>query len=174
AGVDGCVLTDGDEYRIYKVNVPLDADEKLFFQMRLSNCPEAEVAKTLTYISRSNLEENLLEVIWKAHFVDRRVKQTLQEMIGSAHKGLIRLIRSRFSDLKPREIAEPLRRLDVRIASIPPPDPTTHARKTAPKRPGGEKKRKQKPHVDYGVTRGDLTSAGFFVPPLKLFRRYKG
>jgi len=174
AGVDWCVLTDGDEYRIYKVNVPLDADEKLFFQMRLSNCPEAEVTKTLTYISRSNLEDNLLEVIWKAHFVDRRVKQTLQDMIGSAHKGLIRLIRSRFSDLKPREIAESLRRLDVRIDSITTSDPTVHARQTAPKRPGGEKKRKQKSHVDYGVTLADLISAGLLVPPLKLFRRYKG
>lgn len=30
AGVEWCVLSDGDEYRFYNANAPLDAEEKLF------------------------------------------------------------------------------------------------------------------------------------------------
>ncbi len=33
AGVEWCVLADGDEYRFYKANAPLDADDKLFFKL---------------------------------------------------------------------------------------------------------------------------------------------
>jgi len=74
AGVEWCVLTDGDEYRFYNATVAVDAEEKMFFNIRLSEAKEAEAAKSLDLISRSNMEENLLDVLWAAHFVDRRVK----------------------------------------------------------------------------------------------------
>ena len=68
AGVEWCVLTDGDEYRFYNANAPVDAEEKLFCLVKLSKGDEAETLKTLTLISRSNMEENLLDVLWNAHY----------------------------------------------------------------------------------------------------------
>src|SRR4051794_29111200 len=95
AGVEWCVLTDGDEYRFYNATAPLDAEEKLFCRIRLSEDKESDATKTLTLISRSNMEENILDVLWVAHYVDRRVKSALQQMFASPEKGLIRLIRLR-------------------------------------------------------------------------------
>src|SRR5262249_46228001 len=77
AGVEWCVLTDGDEYRFYNAAALVDAEEKLFCQVRLSNSQPGEALKTLGLISRNNLEENVIDVLWSAHFVDRRVKETL-------------------------------------------------------------------------------------------------
>jgi len=63
AGVEWCILTDGDEYRFYNATVALDAEEKLFFKIRLSDNPEEEAARILKLISRANMEENLLETL---------------------------------------------------------------------------------------------------------------
>src|SRR4051795_9611370 len=117
AGVEWCVLTDGDEYRFYKANAPVDAEEKLFCLVRLSKDDEAETLKTLTLISRSNMEENFLDVLWNAHYVDRRVKHTLQGLFSTPDKSLIRLIRLREPKLTPKDIVESLRRLDLRFES---------------------------------------------------------
>src|SRR4051794_13115153 len=88
AGVEWCVLTDGDEYRFYNATVPLDAEEKLFCVIKLSVDELKDVINTLNLISRGNMEENILDVLWIAHYVDRRVKHALQEMLGSTDKGL--------------------------------------------------------------------------------------
>src|SRR5262249_30290945 len=120
AGVEWCVLTDGDEHRFYNATAPIDAEEKLFCRVRLTEDEPGDVAKTHTLISRSNMEENLLDVLWSAHFVDRRVKQAVQEMFSSTDKSLVRIIRQKEPKLTPKDIVESLRRLDVRIESLTP------------------------------------------------------
>ena len=47
AGVEWCVLTDGDEYRFYNATAAVDAEEKLFCRVRLTDDPIGEVATTL-------------------------------------------------------------------------------------------------------------------------------
>src|SRR5262249_42027946 len=61
AGVEWCVLTDGDEYRFYNATAAVDAEEKLFCRVRLTADAIGDVVKTLTLISRSNMEENILD-----------------------------------------------------------------------------------------------------------------
>jgi hypothetical protein len=178
AGVEWCMLTDGDEYRFYNATAPLDADEKLFCSVRLSTDDAGEVARTLSLISRRNMEENILDVLWSAHYVDRRVKQSLQDMFSTPDGGLIRLIRQREAKLTPKDIQESLRRLDLRIESVTPlPEPVKRAPKsngegTPPKRPKPARKDKKKAH--FGVTLTQLIQAHYLKPPLWLFRKYKG
>src|SRR5262245_19419088 len=117
AGVPWCVLSDGDEYAFYNATAAVDAEEKLFCRIKLTEVSAEEAANTLTLISRANMEENLLDVLWSAYFVDRRVRQALQGMLGTADRGLVRLIRRREPKLTPKEIIESIRRLDVRIDS---------------------------------------------------------
>jgi hypothetical protein len=182
AGVVWCVLTDGDEYRFYNATAPLDADEKLFCQVKLSGDDESDVANTLTLISRSNMEENFLDVLWNAHYVDRRVKQTLQEMFSSPDKRLIRLIRSREPKLSPKDILESIRRIDIRIESATPiREDLTAIRQgsgdrgeaVSKTRTSGSKTKKYKIKV-FGVPLSDLIRSGQLRAPLKLFRKYKG
>jgi hypothetical protein len=58
AGVEWCVLTDGNEYRFFNATVPLDAEEKLFYRVKLSEDDEEKATRDLSLISRSNMEEN--------------------------------------------------------------------------------------------------------------------
>jgi predicted type IV restriction endonuclease len=175
AGVEWCVLTDGNEYRFYNATVALDAEEKLFFQIRLADGPAEEAAEIMKLVSQSNMKENILESIWKSHYVDRRVKQALREMFEGRDRGLIRLIRRKVSKLTPKEIAESLRRLDVRIESITPvPASGRQAQATPPLPRKGARRRRQEEKAKYDVRLADLIAASLLSPPVRLFRKYKG
>jgi hypothetical protein len=182
AGVEWCVLTDGDEYRFYNATAPLDAEEKLFCRVRLTADEPGEAAKTLTLISRRNMEENILDVLWSAHYVDRRVKHALQDMFSTVDRSLVRVIRQRAPTLSPKDIVETIRRLDIRVESATPvPEPSAPLHKTPlpAVRPRGKEKvsrakaaKKTKKH--FGAKLSDVIGAGLLSPPLKLFRKFKG
>ncbi len=181
AGVEWCVLTDGNEYRFYNAAALVDAEEKLFCRIRLSEVRGEDAASMLRLISRTNMEENMLDVLWTAHFIDRRVKETLRRMLDTIDKGLIRLIRKRVPKLTPKEIAQSLRRLDVRIESTGPPlEKTANEQVTAiaPERRKKLQEAGRKAAIARrlwsGVSLPDLIAAGLLAPPLRLFRRYKG
>ncbi len=181
AGVEWCVLTDGDEYRYYNTTVAVDAEEKLFYQFRLSETKEEDAAKLLALISRSNMEENRLAVLWNAHFVDRRVKDSLLRILESRDKGLVRLIRRKGVKLAPKEIIQSLQRLEIRIesptariegANRTPADPPIGSRKK--RRLAAGRKASDARRLWGSITLRDLIMAGLLASPLKLFRKYKG
>jgi len=67
-GVEWCVLTNGDEYRLYNAHAPVDADEKLFRVVKISEEREHHYAvETLDLLSKQDLQEKRLNVLWKAH-----------------------------------------------------------------------------------------------------------
>jgi Restriction Enzyme Adenine Methylase Associated len=174
-------LTDGNEYRFYNAPALVDAEEKLFCQIRLTDTAEEDVANTLNLISRSNLEENILDVLWTAHFVDRRVKDTLRRMLDSKDRGLVRLIRRRVPKLTPKEILQSLGRLDVQIESASAPL-ATPAKPPEPGLPAETRKKLQEAGRKAAVARrlwsdvalSDLIAAGLLAAPMRLFRKYKG
>jgi hypothetical protein len=175
AGVEWCVLTDGDEYRFYNATAAVDAEEKLFCRIRLSEVPTEEATRTLSLISRGNMEENLLDVLWSAYFVDRRVKQTLQDMFATADRGMVRLIRRRVAKLSPKEIIGSLRRLDIRIESpTPVPETPSPGKSLLAKRRKVGRKLRKRGLTKYEATLKDLIGAALFSPPLSLFRQYRG
>jgi predicted type IV restriction endonuclease len=175
AGVEWCVLTDGNEYRFYNATVALDAEDKLFYHVKLSEDDEEKAAGDLNLISRANMEENILEVLWNAHYVDRRVKHALLGMFEARDRGLIRLIRRKEPKLSPKEIVESLRRLDVRVESVTPiPGSARHAIPTAPAPRKKVRRRLKEGKVKYDVSLADIIAAALLSPPLRLFRKYKG
>lgn len=175
AGVEWCVLTDGNEYRFYNATVALDAEDKLFYHVKLSEDDEEKAAGDLSLISRANMEENILEVLWSAHYVDRRVRQALQEMFQGRDRGLVRLIRRKVSKLTPKEIVESLRRLDVRVEPVAPlPGLARPAQPSQPARTKKARRQRKEGKVRYEVRLTDIIAAGLLLPPVKLFRKYKG
>jgi hypothetical protein len=176
AGVEWCVLSDGDEYRFYNATAPVDADEKLFHRIRLTELSAEQAAKTLSLISRSNMEGNILDAMWSAHYVDRRVKLALEEMLRGTDRAVVRLIRRKVPRLTPREIVDSLRRLDVRIDSpTPVPDDTAPAKApTSQKRKKADQLQRKKSKAYYSVNLLDIIGAGLLTVPLALFCKYRG
>lgn len=180
AGVEWCVLTDGNEYRFYNAIAAVDADDKMFYRIKLTETPQDECVRALTLMSRANLEENLLDIIWTSHFVDRRVKSALTDLIGNASPSLIRILRQQVSKLTPKEIADSLRRLDIRIESpaivteairakaAPPPTKTT----TPASKPGAKKPGTKRSPVTIAGSLADIVAAGHLKTPLPLFTTY--
>lgn len=186
AGVVWCVLTDGDEYQIYNSHAPVDASEKLLCRVRLSAVTVDEAAEVLDLLSRRNLEDNSLDALWKAQFVDRKVLKVLDDLFRGPDKQLVRLIRRMEPGVTPREILDSLRRLTVRIEQPPirftgrpakratPNALTTPAtRRSKPAKPSGHHGPRKKPAA-YPVNLSDLIGAGLLPAPVRLFRKSLG
>lgn len=116
AGVAWCVLTNGDEYRLYNATAPVDADGKRFRTVQLSASSVRDfTAQTLKLLSKSEMEDRRLNVLWNGHFVDRRVKAALESMFRGQEDNLVRLIQRKTDGLSPNEIRQSLKRADVRF-----------------------------------------------------------
>lgn len=150
AGVEWCVLTDGDQYRIYNATAPVDAEDKLLCEITITGTDTARTVNVLRMLSRSSLDGEALPNYWRAHFVDRRVKDALTDMVTTADRSLVRLLRKRVGapNLGPKDISESLRRLEMTLAApmamAPAPAPSPSGKRRKPK---GSGRRGKKPRV---------------------------
>ncbi|MFH1833385.1 MAG: hypothetical protein ABH877_00050 [bacterium] len=111
AGVKWVILTDGDQYRIYNSHAPVPVEEKLFRTVCISG--EAELLEeTLSLFSKEQISGTLLDELWEAHFVDHRVKTTLEEIFAGAEPeaSLVRFVKKKTKDLTPRQVRDSLAR----------------------------------------------------------------
>ncbi len=168
-GVEWCVLTNGDEYRLYNAHAPVDVEQKLFRTIRITDTTQEEYTlDTLELLSKEKMGDNLLNVLWKAHFIDRHVSMALKDLFQNDDASLIRLIRKKVPELTPLEIRESLKRADIRI-DFPRIDfplvPTPPRRTEQPP---------QKPRKSQGIQITDLIGAGLINPPLRVEKDYLG
>jgi hypothetical protein len=182
-GAMWCVLTNGEEYRIYNATAPVAAADKLLYKVRLTSAPIEEATRLLSLIARANLGVSVLETLWKTQHVDRKVGAALQEMFAAPDKRLVGLIRTKESGLTPKDVLNSLRRLIVRIEQPPIQYPSDRQKMVANpalavrSSPKAKKPKttsaKKTPRV-FGVELVQLISAGMLPSPLRLFRNYKG
>ena len=124
AGVQWVVLTDGNEYRIFNSHATVAIDKKLFRKIRIVD-EGSLVVETLGLLSKQQLTENRIDVLWKAYFVDRQVGSAIEELFAEPGSSLVRLVRKQTGDLSPKEIRASLGRaelhLDFPIKTMPGP-----------------------------------------------------
>lgn len=169
-GVEWCVLTNGDEYRIYNSHAAVDVEEKLFRVVSLTDIERTDyTVETLVLLSKDKMSEKLLDVYWKPHFIDRRVKSTLEDLIKNEDSGLIRSIK-RHSELSSKDIKESLKRADIQINyPIYTPEFKTLSKKSPIKKP----KEKRKPK-NFEVEIGNLIDSGIITEQLEIQKEYLG
>jgi hypothetical protein len=169
-GVGWCLVTNGDEYRLYNSHAQVDVDEKLFRSLRLSDPDQTEFSlETLALIAREQMGETALDLLWKSQFVDRRVKATLTKLFADEDGTLARLVHKHSLDLSLADVRESLRRAKIEVHY---PALTLTAAPTAPAEPKTNV-RPRTPH-DAAVGLSDLIAAGLVQPPLALQKTYKG
>lgn len=168
-GVEWCVLTNGDEYRLYNAHAAVDVDQKLFRSVRISDSSSTEYTlDTLYLLSKDKMGEKLIDVLWRSHFIDHHVGQVFRGLVSAPDPGLIRLIRKGRPELSPAEIRDSLKRaeVEIRFPALPTFEPTP---KEEPDEPGPVK-----PHNSPSAQVSDLIHSGIISPPLELEKRYKG
>jgi hypothetical protein len=116
AGVEWCVLTDGNHYWIYNAHAPVAVEQKLFRTVTIAEAEtDDRVLDTLLLLSKEKLSGKIIDELWKAHFIDRSVQGVLDGLFDDLDAGLVNAIRKRTPELLPAQIRDSLRRADVRI-----------------------------------------------------------
>lgn len=174
AGVEWCVLTNGDDYRIYNTFAKVEAEKKLFRRVKLSDREDRDSAiETLLLLSKETMAEKRIDVLWKAHFVDRRVREAVVSLFREPDSSLVRLIVKRTEDLQPAEIRDSLRRgdLDLQFPKSVITSPPACGLAESPAH--FETPRSDSPRHDNRGKIPDLIAAGIIHPPVEIEVTFK-
>lgn len=114
AGVGWCVLTNGAEWRIYKVHAQVQAQEKRFATAIIDPAGTTDdAARVLGLLSRANMRARALDELWKIRHVDQQVEKALAQILqGNAFANLIS---RRAPELRLGEIRKSLHRARIDI-----------------------------------------------------------
>jgi hypothetical protein len=184
-GVQWCVLTNGDEYRIYNSHAAVDVDEKLFRTVRVSATETKVLTDTLILLSKDMMRGSLLDEMWKAHFIDRNVRLALESLFAEDDGGLVRLIQKKAAALTPSDVRASLKRAKIRIdfpvpsvsaplATGAPGVPDAGQEKVAATRHEAGKKAWETMKAMSEATLDNLIRVGLIKGPLEVERDYKG
>ncbi|MBI4447319.1 MAG: type I restriction enzyme HsdR N-terminal domain-containing protein [Acidobacteria bacterium] len=175
-GVEWCVLTNGDEYRLYNAHAPVDVEEKLFRSIRISQSGQDQcIVDTLALLSKEEMAENSINVHWKSHFVDRKVKAAVDDLFRNEDRGLLRLLGSKATGLRPADIRSSLQRAIIKVEFPLISAPTARRDVKQPERAKGMGKGSSgRQPAKFEATLVDLIRAGLVHPPVALERQYKG
>ena len=184
AGVEWVCLTDGDSWHIYNSHVVVPVDQKLFRKVRISE-DGAAASETLSLLSKERMRENLIDTLWKAHFVDRQLKAALEHSFGpEPDAALVRLLRKYAPRLSPLEIRAGLARTQIQFDFPAPPHggaigepavPEGRARgRRVTKAPTSDGRRRGQGTPWRHVTLTDLIAESLIRPPMELAKLYRG
>jgi len=171
AGVEWIVLTNGSEWRLYNAHAPVAVEEKLF--RRVSIDDHAAAIETLELLAKDRLEDNRIEVLWRAHFVDRQVRGAIEGLFSAENNDmlLVNYVAKHTKNLTPEEIRSSLARCRVSL-DFPVESAAVVMRKAKRAKSRGASPSKDGP-VQVGVSLADLIAAGLLKPPVELQRAYR-
>ena len=115
AGVDWCVLTNGAEWRIYKVHAQVEADRKLFKTVEIETSEALnDAGRVLRLLSRENMRARAIDELWQAWNVDGQVRGALENILQD--DAFAALIRKRVPQLSISDIRKSLRRASLSVS----------------------------------------------------------
>lgn len=165
AGVKWIVLTNGDEYRIYNAYAEAPVERKIFRTVRISD-ESSLPAQTLELLAKGRIERNELEALWRAHYVDERVRASIDRLFSPDNDHwLVNAIRRLAPDLLPSDIRSSLKRIRLHLDLPAEPIPTPPAPRPVPPPTASPSEI---------VSLRDLIRAELIHPPLVLQKTYKG
>ncbi|MBA3375041.1 MAG: hypothetical protein H0U00_04385 [Actinobacteria bacterium] len=115
-GVVWCVLANGLAYRVYKTNEPVAMEDKLLFEVDLTEGSTSDVAQALQLLGRDALANGDLEAWGERVFTDNRVRQALGTLAAKPPPELIGLLDKTLG--KPQVSAERLQESLTRIIDV--------------------------------------------------------
>jgi len=154
-GVIWCVLTNGLAYRVYKTNEPVGMEQKLLFEVDLTDIGDDggdSVSQGLALFSRSAVAEGKLDTWGERVFTDTRVRRTLTALAADPNPDFLSVIEKKLGlpSVTPDQLKQSLARVldagqvtTVGKGSVPPPEPSAT--------PGGKGKEYKLEHHTIGI-----------------------
>lgn len=119
AGVEWCVLTDGDKYYVYNAHAPFDLDGKLFLTARVSDgSAEVKKAETLQLLSRKEIERGAIDDLWKNYQIALKIQTALENLFRKPSRELLHMVHEKWKDLSTKQIGDALQKVRVHIDGI--------------------------------------------------------
>jgi hypothetical protein len=122
--------------------------------------------ETLELLSKDKVGENRLNLLWKAYFIDCRVKGCLDALFQNQSESLVRLIGKNTIGLTSGAIRKSLERVEIKIDFPVAPQLPPTPYKPPTKEP--------KVTTTAKVTIKDLLAVGLIKAPMRIEREYKG
>jgi hypothetical protein len=171
AGVEWIALTNGAEWRLYNAHAPVAVEEKLFRRVHLDDHQAA--IETLELLAKNRLEDNRIEVLWRAHFVDRQVRAAIESLFTPDNNDmpLVNYVAKRTRNLTADEIRASIARCRVAL-DFPVDAVALMSSKPSPKRSAKADSDVRSP-VQVGIGLADLIAAGLLKPPVEVRRTYR-
>ena len=175
AGVEWCVLTNGEEYHLYNSHAKVDAEGKLFRRISISDARAHRfTVDTLMLLSKDRMAEKRIDTLWKAHFVDRQVQGAIERVFREPAERFVKLMVDMTTDLKPAEVRDSLRRCELRVSF--PVDPAVAAAASLPEavsKTAAPASTAPENGVAGKIKLIDLIKTGIVKPPLEVEATYK-
>jgi hypothetical protein len=172
AGIAWCLLTNGDEYRIYcsrETGAVRGIEEKLFRSIRLTDEAGAHgCLETLELIAKDRMggPPPDLDSLWRSEVVDRRVREAIEESLSG--DGFLEVIREKVPDIGASDLRESLGRATVSLRPLRVSPPSSVAGEG--QGPGSTTRRSAR--IAVGIAA--LVSEGLIDAPLALEKTYRG
>lgn len=107
------ILTNGEEWRVYKVHVQREAEEKLFYSSKLTEQTSDEVAKRLVMLAKESMAPKpALDKLWREAEVDMKMRGVIEGL--SQNKSAVRAMAKASNGLSEKDVREALLRIKLR------------------------------------------------------------
>lgn len=169
AGVKWCLLTNGNELRLYNSLAEEVAERKLLFELKIDQIDTAkglpldDFVEKLQLLSPESISAGRIDQVWESTYGVKNVAWALRHILSTQNAVLVNLVRRTLQPrgVKPssKEVRQHLSNLEIEIFPK-----TTYK---PPIEPGKEKPRMR-------ATIGDLLRAGHIRPGDRFRSKYKG
>ena len=114
AGVPWCVLTDGDRWHLFNATAMIDADAKVFWQVKVSQTLQ-DNHRALGLLGREVVADGTLDACWADYCADRQVKAGLERLVAGPDKALIGLLLKECPAVPMADLVASLKRLGIKV-----------------------------------------------------------
>lgn len=125
AGVEWCILTNGNNYKVYRSTEKAEAPEKLLFEISIDEKETKglsiqQVAEQFYRFSREAMAKGILDEIGEQIFTTGKIRKALDKLFMDPPNNFLRIIRSIIKDdnIKPQQIKDALKRIWTQTAEI--------------------------------------------------------
>lgn len=176
AGVEICVLTNGDEYRVFNTHAKVPVEEKQIARISLVDDDPQKAFTLLEGLSRVGLLEQRIMLQWQREQLESSVRGALEAAVKRSDKQLVALLAASLKGkVTAQAISDVLSGAELQISFAPdaPIAKTAKARAEKPSKAKQAKGDDRQTPTSYGVSLEDLINAGVLKPPQELVTIYR-
>ena len=172
AGVEICVLTNGNDYRIFNTHAKVPLQEKLVGSTTLSQSSSTGAVDILDCLSLPALQEQRIILRWQQEQLENSVRGAIKELVQSRDKKFVNLLAvSLKGQVGVQHLMDILSRANISVSFLASTQ-AAKSMKSQGSKPAKREAKRSTPSAS-GVRLEDLLNSGLLVAPVQLSVKFK-